>query len=114
MIRRPPRSTRTDTLFPYTTLFRSGLRLAARDLGGSGRPPRRRARDRGRRPLALVRIGAGAAVRPTLVRQRRAAARHRSRSLFPADAIACARGVVRSGTAGPQRGAAAGPRPDRL
>src|SRR3546814_10799785 len=27
MIRRPPRSTRTDTLFPYTTLFRSGERL---------------------------------------------------------------------------------------
>src|SRR3546814_1657955 len=26
MIRRPPRSTRTDTLFPYTTLFRSYLR----------------------------------------------------------------------------------------
>src|SRR3546814_3627482 len=25
MIRRPPRSTRTDTLFPYTTLFRSGI-----------------------------------------------------------------------------------------
>src|SRR3546814_21120704 len=25
MKRRPPRSTRTDTLFPYTTLFRSGL-----------------------------------------------------------------------------------------
>src|SRR3546814_19266436 len=25
MIRRPPRSTRPDTLFPYTTLFRSGL-----------------------------------------------------------------------------------------
>src|SRR3546814_4980240 len=30
MIRRPPRSTRTDTLFPYTTLFRSGV-------GGRGR-----------------------------------------------------------------------------
>src|SRR3546814_15112082 len=29
MIRRPPRSTRTDTLFPYTTLFRS-------DVGGAG------------------------------------------------------------------------------
>src|SRR3546814_2067262 len=28
MIRRPPRSTRTDTLFPYTTLFRSLLRDA--------------------------------------------------------------------------------------
>src|SRR3546814_1655748 len=27
MIRRPPRSTRTDTLFPYTTLFRSDLAL---------------------------------------------------------------------------------------
>src|SRR3546814_16268128 len=27
MIRRPPRSTRTDTLFPYTTLFRSFLGL---------------------------------------------------------------------------------------
>src|SRR3546814_8404960 len=26
MIRRPPRSTRTDTLFPYTTLFRSEIR----------------------------------------------------------------------------------------
>src|SRR3546814_3921595 len=29
MIRRPPRSTRTDTLFPYTTLFRSHLLRAA-------------------------------------------------------------------------------------
>src|SRR3546814_1396362 len=29
MIRRPPRSTRTDTLFPYTTLFRSELALGA-------------------------------------------------------------------------------------
>src|SRR3546814_1601217 len=28
MIRRPPRSTRTDTPFPYTTLFRSGYRPA--------------------------------------------------------------------------------------
>src|SRR3546814_3594960 len=36
MIRRPPRSTRTDTLFPYTTLFRSP---------GCGRS-RRRAADR--------------------------------------------------------------------
>src|SRR3546814_1572195 len=45
MIRRPPRSTRTDTLFPYTTLFRSLddaallvlLRFTA--LGGAHRPP---------------------------------------------------------------------------
>src|SRR3546814_10045812 len=39
MIRRPPRSTRTDTLFPYTTLFRS--RHAAR-LCRAGRRPRGR------------------------------------------------------------------------
>src|SRR3546814_9392215 len=38
MIRRPPRSTRTDTLFPYTTLFRSkrspGKRKRVAVLGG--------------------------------------------------------------------------------
>src|SRR3546814_7784502 len=33
MIRRPPRSTRTDTLFPYTTLFRS---VAHRPVHGAG------------------------------------------------------------------------------
>src|SRR3546814_1147655 len=38
MIRRPPRSTRTDTLFPYTTLFRSmgGSQIAFAGLGGMG------------------------------------------------------------------------------
>src|SRR3546814_4541044 len=35
MIRRPPRSTRTDTLFPYTTLFRSHRRGAERDAGSA-------------------------------------------------------------------------------
>src|SRR3546814_6267303 len=35
MIRLPPRSTRTDTLFPYTTLFRSAQLLAD---GDAGRP----------------------------------------------------------------------------
>src|SRR3546814_5553927 len=38
MIRRPPRSTRTDTLFPYTTRFRSRLAPADGD-GGCGRGP---------------------------------------------------------------------------
>src|SRR3546814_12255420 len=38
MIRRPPRSTRTDTLFPYTTLFRSPLRDHARVHAEDGRP----------------------------------------------------------------------------
>src|SRR3546814_17773478 len=47
MIRRPPRSTRTDTLFPYTTLFRSadtgigvGLRGDRQAAGNLRRRPR--------------------------------------------------------------------------
>src|SRR3546814_20437409 len=44
MIRPPPRSTRTDTLFPYTTLFRSERLGAARspgaDVGGPSLVPR--------------------------------------------------------------------------
>src|SRR3546814_403370 len=71
MIRRPPRSTRTDTLFPYTTLFRSnGLGLAAAPAparapsypqdcreapeaqGAQGRRPRNAAR-----PVAPCRMG---------------------------------------------------------
>src|SRR3546814_10744740 len=39
MSRRPPRSTRTDTLFPYPTLFRSNFQLAAElplEFGGNG------------------------------------------------------------------------------
>src|SRR3546814_11709184 len=46
MIRRPPRSTRTDTLFPYTTLFRSRNRShdrAAPDYAG--------VRDKGQHPV---------------------------------------------------------------
>src|SRR3546814_5714248 len=41
MIRRPPRSTRTDTLFPYTTLFRS-----LHGVGFRSTPPRRRRLNR--------------------------------------------------------------------
>src|SRR3546814_10097570 len=40
MLLRPPRSTRTDTLFPYTTLFRSirvGQKVAVRSLSGEAR-----------------------------------------------------------------------------
>src|SRR3546814_7959685 len=36
MIRRPPRSTRTDTLFPYTTLVRSNIRGCLTHEGGKG------------------------------------------------------------------------------
>src|SRR3546814_5366181 len=38
IIRRPPRSTRTDTLFPYTTLFRSGGDEAIEGRGVVGEP----------------------------------------------------------------------------
>src|SRR3546814_169830 len=50
MIRRPPRSTRTDTLFPYTTLFRS--RRDAEGHGDAGNAPGARAlRQMGDRAL---------------------------------------------------------------
>src|SRR3546814_11428982 len=38
MIRRPPRSTRTDTLFPYTTLFRSSSNHTFYDVDGTPLP----------------------------------------------------------------------------
>src|SRR3546814_5595489 len=38
MIRRPPRSTRTDTLFPYTTLFRSSRLRLVNAAARTGRP----------------------------------------------------------------------------
>src|SRR3546814_3234967 len=61
MIRRPPRSTRTDTLFPYTTLFRSlrdphhaGVQLQQGRGGGAAHPlhqPRARHKSRYLRSL---------------------------------------------------------------
>src|SRR3546814_1652515 len=59
MIRRPPRSTRTDTLFPYTTLFRSGTG------GGQARPARRMGDRKGQPggsapPAHARRVGRGA------------------------------------------------------
>src|SRR3546814_10748962 len=48
MIRRPPRSTRTDTLFPYTTLFRSACQRA------SGHPERGGEIEQGDCAAALV------------------------------------------------------------
>src|SRR3546814_20150056 len=54
MIRRPPRSTRTDTLFPYTSLFRSGicrLVFVGAHLGAMGW------RGRRSRPSALLQGG---------------------------------------------------------
>src|SRR3546814_18025995 len=55
MIRRPPRSTRTDTLFPYTTLFRSKSVLTTLILPGVGTADElRRAYDLGVRPVRVA------------------------------------------------------------
>src|SRR3546814_4689053 len=85
MIRRPPRSTRTDTLFPYTTLFRSGVRrdhrlhaadmrhnafgrlavrLAAEDAATERGSHRHRAYEVGRRTIAQPRGFADELVEP--------------------------------------------------
>src|SRR3546814_5389385 len=68
MIRRPPRSTRTDTLFPYTTLFRSvaaaivaGTEVICR-LARANRSYRGTAGFRGWNPTAVVAGFAAAAV----------------------------------------------------
>src|SRR3546814_1188550 len=45
MIRRPPRSTRTDTLFPYTTLFRSSWGAKPIAWRSPSRRPQRRSRS---------------------------------------------------------------------
>src|SRR3546814_1052023 len=71
MIRRPPRSQRTDTLFPYTTLFRSGAHVcdvifedcrvpAANIIGGvegQGFKTAMKVLDRGRLHIAAVCTG---------------------------------------------------------
>src|SRR3546814_5389845 len=59
MIRRPPRSTRTDTLFPYTTLFRSSLcvPLLSGDKAGRGGSPQAPAPPENATPLEQIRAG---------------------------------------------------------
>src|SRR3546814_5908429 len=52
MIRRPPRSTRTDTLFPYTTLFRSHRSRLGGFAAGAALPRCRRAAVAAHRPCA--------------------------------------------------------------
>src|SRR3546814_16986852 len=82
MIRRPPRSTRTDTLFPYTTLFRSAGDLADDDRrfrsGRLSTAPSRR-EDGFRRRLittACYRIAGGACASPAFRCERQRAPAH--------------------------------------
>src|SRR3546814_14751365 len=79
MIRRPPRSTRTDTLFPYTTLFQAAL--VGRAAGGEG--------------MGEVAAAQAAAIRALLVRGFNAGQVGRART--PA---ACAAAVGDGGDAG--------------
>src|SRR3546814_20375874 len=66
MIRRPPISTRTDTLFPYTTLFRSKVGdvriLVIGATGVLGRPTVRQLVRQGHEVVALVKSAESAAV----------------------------------------------------
>src|SRR3546814_4271967 len=65
MIRRPPRSTHTDTLLPYTTLFRSLLSLRL-----SGQDPLVRAAPAPRRHADRISRDAGMGGRPQAVQRR--------------------------------------------
>src|SRR3546814_10068488 len=58
MIRRPPRSTRTDTLFPYTTLFRSAGERNSIGMGRAVKQRRQFAKRKARR-LGLFRLDTG-------------------------------------------------------
>src|SRR3546814_20708618 len=77
MIRRPPRSTRTDTLFPYTTLFRSGtaghvtMAVAYFILGMTGGKTRSDVLYAGAGPMlgSVLGIGLGAFVFPQQMAQ---------------------------------------------
>src|SRR6056297_1154569 len=92
MIRRPPRSTRTDTLFPYTTLFRS------RDAPGGDGPS-----GGGRRRLRPGRRGA---LRQPRLRPRLGlpAGQGRRTAALPRGAGAVPRGLRAVGRVGPPRG----------
>src|SRR3546814_3102187 len=74
MIRRPPRSTRTDTLFPYTTLFRSPDAAGPRHSPASLRESERARRGQVHEPDTVARFGrADHRTAPSAARFRRSA-----------------------------------------
>src|SRR3546814_4515892 len=81
MVRRPPRSTRTDTLFPYTTLFRSHPFRRPRRSGRCGTPGREGAAQKGR----ITKLGDHGIVGHSqfLIAMRSRPARHRLRRPRP-------------------------------
>src|SRR3546814_1673141 len=101
MIRRPPRSTRTDTLFPYTTLFRSPARGVPVP-GGPGAELRGVPRRGGRALLARPHRGSAAGAARGAA-DHLPAARHRHGNRLAADRVAalggrrCAKRRMRAG-----------------
>src|SRR3546814_18798297 len=101
MIRRPPRSTLTDTLFPYTTLFRSlgkagPPRAGAEAAAGQRRSALDRWRDAaGAGTLRLCRVGPGGGASRVSATFPAGADRRRGRWANPCDS-ACAALVTRA------------------
>src|SRR3546814_9299412 len=96
MLRLPPRSTRTDTFFPYTTLFRSSGQNLAVDLvtGVAGGDAHDDARDR------IVRLRLAAADRILAVGDLRARIAQLGREFVAPLRIETSRIIVRLGAAG--------------
>src|SRR3546814_8277831 len=90
MIRRPPRSTRIDTLVPYTTLFRSGQDRPAT------RPRRRGPAPRKQRPARQQRISNRQCERPARALGRRRDAAHGRDASRPAPDRRCREAPCRS------------------
>src|SRR3546814_4650194 len=87
MIRQPPRSTRTDTLFPYTTLFRSARGHHAAEILGPRSLDRRRAAELVEQMAESVDVGEARQVpeRQRLVGEQRAGQQGERRILGTAD-----------------------------
>src|SRR3546814_3307484 len=93
MIRRPPRSTLTDTLFPYTTLFRSVPRAGHRQMVDAGRRRLRAGaadRDRQDRQEAVARALSGSFAR-RVAAEPACSRRHPERTPCPARVFRTAR-----------------------
>src|SRR3546814_17832373 len=96
MIRRPPRSTRTDTLFPYTTLFRSFLNMLI-SFSVAGHVPTVQQTNERRSSIRVPRrfiAEVGRIDRPQ---------RNRSPGSFATEAACCGDGAASLGSRGPNR-----------
>src|SRR3546814_4532881 len=103
MIRLPPRSTRTDTLFPYTTLFRSWRRTLPR-APASRRVEGDRAQASARSGAHAVHQAIGQRDPGRRVSQRRCCGRERTCAVHPRNRVRGPRGGARRNPQGLPRG----------